>query len=296
MLKKIVALAVLALTLAGCSFNKPNPWSAGTGPIKIVASTNVWGSVANLVAGDLATVTSLIYNTNQDPHSFEASARDQLAISEADIVIMNGGGYDDFVEKLVEADPTPAILVNAFQAAGDDQTRNEHIWFDVDQAGDVAAVIGGAIEAVDSSTSEVVWASVDAFRAELAKLKGQLDQLKAAGACKRVFATEPLIDYLLEDAGCTNVTPAAYSKAIEEDRDVPPAVMEESLQLVKGKLSFVATTNEVSSGQINEILAANRNGNYGFSELLPQDPDTYEYFGDYLDMMTSAIKMVGGKW
>lgn len=296
MLKKLAGLVALALLLTGCSMGKPVAWTAGTGKIKIVTSTNVWGSVANLVAGDLATVDALIYNTNQDPHSFEATARDQLLINEADIVVMNGGGYDDFVEQLVEADPTPAILVNAFQAAGDDQTRNEHIWFDLDQVGDVGAVIGGAIEAIDSSTSDQIWASVDAFRAELATRKAKLDAIAAAGTCFKVFATEPLVDYLLEDAGCVNVTPAEYSKAIEEERDVPPAVMQQALAIVKSKLSFVALNDSVRSAQIDQLLNSSNNPNYGFSELLPQDPDTYEYGGNYLDMVDGWIVTVGEKW
>ena len=58
-------------------------------PIKIVASTNVWGDIAYQIAGDIAQVDALIYDQNQDPHSFEASARDQLLIENADIVIMN---------------------------------------------------------------------------------------------------------------------------------------------------------------------------------------------------------------
>ena len=78
-----------------------------------MASTNVWGDIAHQISGDLATVDALIYDQNQDPHSFEASARDQLLIENADIVIMNGGGYDDFVEKLVAADDSPAVLINA---------------------------------------------------------------------------------------------------------------------------------------------------------------------------------------
>jgi zinc/manganese transport system substrate-binding protein len=296
MFKKLATVLALALALTGCS-EAPKHWTAGAGPIKIVTSTNVWGSVASLVAGKHATVTAIISNTNQDPHSYEASARDQLLIEDADIVVMNGGGYDDFMEKLVEADDTPAILVNAYMASGDDETRNEHIWYDVDQVGDVAAVIAGAVEAVDASLFDEAFANVDVIRAELAKRKVTLDGMKSAGSCGKVFATEPLVDYLLEDAGCENVTPAAYSKAIEEERDVPPAVMEESLGLVKSGLSFIAYNSSVQSSQIDELLAAAPDVTpYGFSELLPQDPDTFEYFGDYFMMLDNAITMVGGKF
>jgi zinc/manganese transport system substrate-binding protein len=288
MIKKLAVLLVAALSLTGCA--QAQPWTAGTGEIKIVASTNVWGSIAHEVAGEYATVTSLIYNTNQDPHSFEASARDQLEIEEADIVIMNGGGYDDFVETLVEADETPAILVNAFQAAGDDANRNEHIWYDVDQVGDVAAVIAGAIEAIDPTLFDEVFANSDAFRAKLELRKAKLDRLKTAGACGKVFATEPLIDYILEDAGCINVTPLAYSNAIEEERDVPPAAYKEASQVLEAGVQFIASNQAVRSSQVDRLIAtAKTTPTFGFSELLPQDPDTYEYEGSYLDMIDSAL-------
>jgi zinc/manganese transport system substrate-binding protein len=289
MLKKLGLLTAFSLLLTGCS-TPPEPWTAGTGPIKIVTSTNVWGSVANLVAGDTATVTSLIYNSNQDPHSFEASAQDQLDINNADIVIMNGGGYDDFVEKLVEADPTPAILVNAYMAAGEDDGRNEHIWYDVDQVGDVAAVIGGAIETIDPSKSDQVWASVDEFRSQLASRKEKLDIIKNSNSCGKVFATEPLIDYILEDAGCKNVTPAAYSEAIEEERDVPPAVMEESKKILAAGVEFVAVNESVSSSQIDELTGSKMNlATFAFSELLHMDPDTGEYEGNFFDLIDGTL-------
>ena len=288
MFKRIAISLALVLSLSGCS-TPPEPWTAGTGPIKIVASTNVWGSVANLVAGQAATVSALIYNTNQDPHSFEASARDQLLIQEADIVIMNGGGYDDFVETLVNADDTPAILVNAYMAAGDEE-RNGHIWYDVDEVGGVAAVIGGGVESVDASLAEDVWASVDEFRAELAKRKATLEGMKAAGSCGRVFATEPLVDYLLEDAGCENVTPAEFSEAIEEERDVPPAVMEESKRILAAGVEIMAVNESVSSRQIQELQNSEPTlPNFGFGELLPMDPDTGEYYGDYFELIDGAI-------
>jgi zinc/manganese transport system substrate-binding protein len=210
-------------------------------------------------------------------------------VQEADIVIMNGGGYDDFIETLVKADDTPAILVNAYMAAGDEE-RNEHIWYDVDQVGDVAAVIGGAIESVDPAVAEDVWASVDEFRAQLQTRKEKLDIIKNTNSCGKVFATEPLIDYILEDAGCENVTPVEYSEAIEEERDVPPAVMEESKKILAAGVEFIAVNDSVSSPQIEELHKSQKNlATFGFSELLQMDPDTGEYYGGYLELIDGAL-------
>ena len=300
-----LTLAMIALlALSGCSLGQPERWSAGKGPIKIVASTNVWGSVANLVAGDLATVDAIIYNSNQDPHSYELTARDQLLINNADIVIMNGGGYDDFIQTAVDADPTPAITVNAFMASGEDETRNEHIWYDVDQVGDVAAVIGAAIESVDESKFDQVEASVSDFREKLAERKVTLDKniamLRTAYVSLEqlsVFLTEPLVEYLVEDAGYKNATSAEFSEAVEEDRDIPPAVMKEAMDLIRRNgVGAIFVNSSTQTSQIESLLSANPEMPvFGFSELLIQDPDTLEYDGGYFEMLDSAIMTVIGR-
>lgn len=289
------------LTLAGCSSAQTERWAAGSGPIKIVASTNVWGSVANLVAGDLATVDAIIYNTNQDPHSYELTARDQLLISEADIVIMNGGGYDDFMQTAIDADPTPAITVDAFMASGDDETRNEHIWYDVDQVGDVAAVIAAAIESIDESKADEVEAKVAEFRAQLAERKAKLDKNKqmlmvAYVSLEQlsVFQTEPLAAYLVEDAGYIDATPKEFSEAVEEDRDVPPAVMKEATDLIKrGGVGAIFLNSNTQTPQMVTLINVNLDiPVLGFTELLIQDPETLEYDGGYFELLDSAIDTV----
>jgi zinc/manganese transport system substrate-binding protein len=285
----ILALSLAALTLTGCT--EQARWQKGTGPIKIVASTNVWGDIAHQISGDLATVTALIDNVNQDPHSFEASARDQLAVQDADIVIMNGGGYDDFVEQMVEADETPAILINAYVASGDDDTRNEHIWYSASQVKDVGNVIFSALETVDRNSTPTYESNLAEFEAQISLIEIRTAEIANAFGGAKVFATEPLIYYLLQDTGMVDITPAEFAEAIEEERDVAPAVMLEAKEALK-QAKFVAVNSSTSTAQIEELLSSYPAAAYAFGELLPQDPDTGEYSGDYFEMMTSALDMV----
>ncbi len=280
-------LATLSLT--ACA--ERARWSEGTGPIKIVASTNVWGDIAHQIAGDEATVTALIDNVNQDPHSFEASARDQLAVQDADIVIMNGGGYDDFVEAMVEADDTPAILINAYVASGTDNTRNEHIWYSASQVKDVANVIFSALETVDRNSTPIYESNLAEFEAQIKLIQIRTSEIDSAWGGAKVFATEPLIHYLLEDTGMVDITPAQFSEAIEEERDVAPAVMLEAKKVIK-QAKFVAVNSSTSTAQIDEVLRSYPSAAFAFGELLPQDPDTGEYEGDYFEMMTWALVMI----
>ena len=121
-MKKLAPLAlasVAVLALAGCS---SSPTSAADsdadGTIQVVASTNVYGSIAAQIGGDRVDVTSIIESATQDPHSYEATARDRLTVQKADLVIENGGGYDAFVDTLLQ-DAQDPHLVTAVEFAHD---------------------------------------------------------------------------------------------------------------------------------------------------------------------------------
>ena len=98
--------AASALVLAGCA---GGPAAGGEGGLSVVASTNVYGQVAEEIGGGLVEVTSIVSSESQDPHSFEPSARDQLTVSNADLVIENGGGYDAFIDALIDSSGSRSV-------------------------------------------------------------------------------------------------------------------------------------------------------------------------------------------
>ncbi len=114
--------ALAALVMAGCA-PAGSPGATGSGAaddaVHVVASTNVYGSIVEAIGGDRVDVTALIDSTSQDPHAYEASARDQLTISRADLIVANGGGYDSFVDGLVEATGTEAEVLRAVEFSHD---------------------------------------------------------------------------------------------------------------------------------------------------------------------------------
>jgi len=105
----VLALAsVAALALAGCS--TPAAGEGDDGTIAVVASTNVYGDIAAQIGGDRVDVQSIITSASQDPHSYEASARDRLTVQKADLVIENGGGYDAFIDTLLQDAKDPHVI------------------------------------------------------------------------------------------------------------------------------------------------------------------------------------------
>ena len=80
-------------------------------PVSIVAAENIYGDVAEAIAGDRATVHSILSNPNTDPHFFEASPSVARALAGADIVVINGEGYDPWMQALLGASAHPGRQV-----------------------------------------------------------------------------------------------------------------------------------------------------------------------------------------
>src|ERR1700759_963887 len=99
------ALALLPLlALTGCG--SPDAASRGTAPrLRVVAAENVWGSIAQQLAGSKIAVSSLIVNPDTDPHDYSPSAADARTMAGANLAIVNGIGYDAWASQLVAANP-----------------------------------------------------------------------------------------------------------------------------------------------------------------------------------------------
>ncbi len=104
-----------ALVLSACGSGAQGENSDGE--LTVVASTDVWGSVVRAVGGDQVDVESIIDDPATDPHSYESTPRDAATISDADLVLSNGGGYDEFMPQILSATGEQKPAIQAFDAA-----------------------------------------------------------------------------------------------------------------------------------------------------------------------------------
>lgn len=110
------ALATAAV-LTGCG-NSGDSEGDKKDQLNVVASTNVYADIAQQIAGDKAEVKAIIDDPNKDPHDYEASSSDKLTVSKADIVVQNGGGYDSFMDSMVESSDKKPEIVDAVKISG----------------------------------------------------------------------------------------------------------------------------------------------------------------------------------
>lgn len=265
--------------------------------ISVVASTNVWGDVVDQVGGDRVDVLSIISDPSADPHSYEANAQTQLALSKADLVVENGGGYDDFMETMMGSVTTGAPVVNAVEvsgkAAAGDEELNEHVWYDFPSVDKVAQQIATELTALDPDSAAEFAANAETFSSRLAELTAEVEAVKAEHAGAGVAVTEPVPLYLLETAGLDNRTPDEFSEAIEQDTDVPPAVLQETLALFTDKQVVALFYNEQTTGpQTEAVLDAATTNSIAVvpvRETLPEGQDYLTWMQGDITAMAQAV-------
>ncbi len=262
--------------------------------LKIVASTNVYGGIARSIAGQHAAVTSLIDSASQDPHSFEGSARDQLALSKADLVIENGGGYDDFIDTLLRGAENPdVVILNAVDIVGTAANGNEHVWYSPTFMITVANALADRMEALDPKNAADYRDSAAVFVSQTTNVNDNLEQIAAQHGGEGVAITEPVPLYLLDAAGLVNKTPAAFSTAIEDGSGVAPAVMAETLKLFTSKAVRVLVYNSQTVSPETQQLraAANQNGIpvVALTETIPTDLDYPSWMASNIAALAQAL-------
>lgn len=330
-MKTTVVASITSLTLlAGCqqsqnstNTNQTASVSASTtatvvqsGKQVIYASTNVWGSVAKAVGGDKIDVIVAVDDPTQDPHDYQATAQDKLNISKSNVVLMNGGGYDDWTISLAKSVENKPTVINAVDLSGlkpaekagnahqhehgDHHNHdhkhehhhahehkhhhgdfNEHVFFSLGTAKKVAEAVANQLSTNDPTNKAVYTQNASDF---MQKIDGLKTKAQAIGKDKKLtaFATEAVTSYLLADLGITDVTPKGYVEQSETDAGVSVKVLNDSKKMLENKQVSVlivnAQTEDATSKQLVEIAQKANIPVVQVYETFPQGVDNYISF------------------
>lgn len=314
------AAALSVLTLAACASGggtEETAPAAGAAAIDVVTSTNVYGSIAQSVGGERVNVRSLIDDPAADPHSYESTPADAANVAEARVVVFNGGGYDDFMPRLVESgggDPTRVDVAEISglvppdgaaeehppgeeeHAPGEEEhgSFNEHFWYSLPTVQAVATRLAADFGAADPAGAAEYTANAEAFNARIGELLTRAQAIGAAHPGTRVAVTEPVPGYLIESAGLTDVTPPEFTEAIEEDTDPPAAVLQETLALFSGDPVRALVLNEQTetptTDQVRQAAQTAGVPVVGVTETLPAGTTDYvSWMGGQIDALAGAL-------
>jgi len=277
--------------------------------IKVVAAENFWGSLIGQMGGSLTTVLSVVNDPNSDPHEYEANASDAAAIADANLVIVNGVGYDDWALQLVTASDTPGqeILnigdLNGVSVAGGIVTGNAHQWYNPLYVNHTLLAMYSDLVALQPSSTTVFqqnFANLNsstgggAQGVSIDQLYSRADEIRHEFKGTVVASTESIFVDLANYTGLDLISPQEFMRAIAEGND-PPAqsVTQFECQLESGNVKVlvynVQTVTPITT--TIETLAAEHNVTVTFvSETIqPSDTSFQDWmYGEY-DNLENAL-------
>lgn len=327
----MLSLPLGALVLAGCTQGSVQSQQESQVPteesaIEVVATTNVYRDIAQQVGGEYVSASEIISSPAQDPHSYEPSARDKLAVSKAQVVLANGGGYDDFMTQLVSSlsgdqqvqavyavDSSPVPEQETAEAEEQEHDEhghegdghedheheghehagyNEHIWFDLESMSALADTLAAQFSDLDAQHAAQFEANAGEFKSRIAELD---QQLQDAGLQGKSFAmTEPVPYHLLVDAGMQDATPQGLSAAVESGSDVSPQVLKQlDDALQAGSIDLLAyniQTEGTDSVTIRATAEASSVPVVEFAETMEGDQDYLQWVGEQINALSQALE------
>jgi zinc/manganese transport system substrate-binding protein len=212
--------ALLIVSAAACSTGGP---ASGSGVVQVVAGENFWGDIATQLGGSHASVQSVVTDPNADPHEYESNTNDARAIATAGLVILNGAGYDDWGQKLLQASPNSSrVVLDVADLLGKKEGDNPHFWYDPAAVIKVADKITAEYRSIDPADSSYFDQQRSAFATSLQPYMHRLAEIKQKFSGVPVGATESIFAYLAAYLGLDLVSPPEFMQAVAEGND-PPA-------------------------------------------------------------------------
>lgn len=303
----VLSIATLALGVTACAGGSEDSAADGD-KIKLVASTSIWGSIAeDITEGrDDVEVTTILSSKDDDPHEYEATARDIAKVKDADIVVANGAGYDNWLTDNVEEN-TPLVTAQPLAAAhhhhgeghGADEHAHEHeghehshdetnphVWFDLDVVSEFEKKLSAELHKLNSDipeSDEDITKKTDELKARVEKLSG-----------KNVILTESVAAELVDDSDLKDVTPEGFTHAVNSESEPSAADLAATRQLITDKKADILITNEQSetsaASQLTEAAKEAGIKVVNVNETPDEGQDYFEYADSLIKQLEDATK------
>jgi len=287
----IVILTIISLAATACGGQPVSP--SGTSASVILTSTSFLADITRNIAGDRLQVEALL-PIGADPHSYQPTPQDVTKIAQSKLLIINGAGYEHFLEPLLEnAGGEREVIessagVHPREEAG---SVDPHMWLDPNNVILYVENIREALTHFDPAGADTYQANADAYTAELKNLDVWIvEQVKQVPVEKRLLVTNhEAFGYFAEHYGFT-----VAGTVIESfSSDASPSAQQMATLIDQIKTSGApaifldASDNTTLAEQIAAETGVRVITDLHFESLTDGEPAT-----TYLEMMKSNVTLI----
>ncbi|MGB6443265.1 MAG: zinc ABC transporter substrate-binding protein, partial [Thermoplasmata archaeon] len=261
---------------------------------------NFWGSLVSQLGGTHVSVTSIITDPNTDPHEYQSNDSTAIEIRNAQYVILNNVGYDDWATTLLAADgDSNQTILNIGDSLGVSVTGgivsgNPHLWYNPTYVNETVAWMYHNLTTIAPSLAGYFADQYDNLTASLASLYSEVGTIQAQFAGTVVASTESIFVYLANATDLDLVSPPAFMEAIAEGNDPPDqTVVTFQCQLESGHvrvLVFNAQTVTPITTEMKGIAQQNNVSVMSVTETIVPPTETFQqWMGGQLNALYVAL-------
>lgn len=316
------AIALVSLLTACSTGNQDAAPSSGveaggacpSAPVSVVVSVDQWGDIVSQLGGQCATVETVVASSAVDPHDFEPAPKDAALFDSAQLVVVNGGHYDEWATKLAASSAPDAPVVNALQVSGaeelahegdehahegDEQVHegepNPHAWYSPSAVTAVADAVTAELGKLSPEAADYFNQRRTAFADSMKPYDDAISTIKANASGKSYAATESVFDDMAAAVGLENRTPAGYQTASANEAEPTPADLDAFLRLLGDKGVDVLVYNVQTEGSVPQQIrmAAEQSGVpvVDVTETVPPGSSSFETW--QVDQLNALAKALG---
>lgn len=296
---------LVAACLLACSAATAAPPKA---PLKVVASFSILGDMVGQIGGDHIALTTIV-GPNGNVHSFEPRPSDAKALSQAQLLVVNGLNFEGWLPRLEKAagfNGTEVVASNGVvvrQLSDEDVAKHEdakdpgagayddkahpaevdpHAWQSLNNGMIYARNIASALIKADPLNAEDYRARAELYISEMKKLNDEIRQALTAipEDRRRVVVSHESFGYFARDYGVQFIS----AMGISSDAEPSAKGLAELIKQVKATHSPAVFLENVSNPKLINQIARETGAKVGgklYSDALDQ-PD--QPAGTYLGM------------
>ena len=171
--------------------------------INVVASFSILGDMVSVVAGDKANVTTIV-GPDADAHLYSPNTDDAVAVAKADLIIINGMGFETWSQTLIDTSRTKAATAVATDGITPLLVEGEvdpHAWNSLLNGMIYVDNIEAALIATSPSDADYFKARAETYRSEMKTLHDKaISSIVALPESHKIVVTAHDAFGYLEDA------------------------------------------------------------------------------------------------
>ncbi len=222
--------------------------------LKVVASFSILGDMVEQVTGDLASVTTIV-GPNADAHVYSPNVNDARAVTEADVIFVNGLGFETWSKKLIDTSGTKArvfVATDGVTPLKVDGEIDPHAWNALPNGITYIRNIAKAMAEADPANAKTYQANADAYIAKLKALHERTvaELAKLPKDRRTVVTAHDAFGYLANAYGLKFLAPVGIDTEAEPSAQQLAKLID---QLKKEKVAGLFVENITSPALVEQV-------------------------------------------